>query len=103
MLIKLKLSQSTAEYAILLSLVIAAAMGIQNEVKRSIQARIHQAAEALRNGEQEYEPATMTKTTTRQQSLRTKNEAFLDDTNADTTWITTHEASNADYGSTTEQ
>ncbi|UCC95660.1 MAG: hypothetical protein JSW40_02645 [Candidatus Omnitrophota bacterium] len=43
MLIKLKKAQSTAEYAILLSLVIAAAMGIQNYVRRALQARVYDA------------------------------------------------------------
>lgn len=102
MLIKLKLAQSTAEYAILLSLVIAAAMGIQNEVRRSIQARIHQAAMALSNDEQ-YEPATGVKVTTNQESLRTRNEIYLDDGNSDADWITTSEDSNANYCSTTTQ
>ncbi|MBN3040562.1 MAG: hypothetical protein JW867_05500 [Candidatus Omnitrophica bacterium] len=44
MLIKLKKAQATAEYAILFALVVAAVMGVQNYVKRSLQARIYDAA-----------------------------------------------------------
>jgi len=44
MLIKLKKAQATAEYAILFALVVAAAMGVQSYVKRSLQARIYDAA-----------------------------------------------------------
>lgn len=44
MLIKLKKAQATAEYAILFSLVVAAAMGVQSYVKRALQARVHDAA-----------------------------------------------------------
>ncbi|MBD3246925.1 MAG: hypothetical protein GF333_07985 [Candidatus Omnitrophica bacterium] len=43
MLRKIRKAQSTAEYAILLSLVIAAIMGIQNEVRKGLQGRIHDA------------------------------------------------------------
>ena len=44
MLIKLKKGQATAEYAILFSLVVAAAMGVQSYVKKSLQARVYDAA-----------------------------------------------------------
>ena len=45
MLIKLRRKgQATAEYAILFALVVAAAMGVQSYVKRSLQARIFDAA-----------------------------------------------------------
>ena len=40
-------AQSTAEYAILLSLVVAAALGMQHEVRRAIQAKIFDANTAL--------------------------------------------------------
>jgi uncharacterized protein (UPF0333 family) len=52
MLIKLRKkskAQTTAEYAILLGLVIAAAVAMQVYVKRGIQARIHDAARSLVN------------------------------------------------------
>ncbi|MDD4955987.1 MAG: hypothetical protein PHP17_08130 [Candidatus Omnitrophica bacterium] len=73
MLMKLRIAQSTAEYAILLSLVVAAALGIQNEVRRAIQARIHQAAMVFSNN-QEYESETRIKTTTEQKQNRVKTE-----------------------------
>ena len=73
MFIKLRVAQSTAEYAILLSLVVAAALGMQNEVRRAIQARIHQAAMVLSNNE-EYESTTRTKITTAQTQNRVKIE-----------------------------
>ena len=58
MLIRLgKKAQSTAEYAILLSLVVAAALGMQHEVRRAIQSRMHDAAMDLSGGKQ-YEPQT---------------------------------------------
>ena len=47
MLIKLKKSQSTAEYAILISLIVAAALGMQLYMKRSLQAKMHDASLAL--------------------------------------------------------
>jgi hypothetical protein len=46
-LIKLRKAQSTAEYAILFALVIAAAVGMQTYMKRSIQAKMHDGALAL--------------------------------------------------------
>ncbi|MCQ9205430.1 MAG: hypothetical protein NG737_03870, partial [Omnitrophica bacterium] len=45
MLIKFKKSQATAEYAILFALVVAAAMGVQTYVKRSLQSAIKQRAD----------------------------------------------------------
>lgn len=101
MLIKLRHAQSTAEYAILLSLVVAAAMGIQNEVRRAIQARIHDAAMELSGGKQ-YEPATGTKTTTSQKSETTKDEKFVE-SGSDEPWITTTTDSDAEWSSTTTQ
>ncbi|MBP7087755.1 MAG: hypothetical protein KBB01_00505 [Candidatus Omnitrophica bacterium] len=47
MLRKLRKAQSTAEYAILLSLVVAAALGMQHEVRRAIQAKMYDANFAL--------------------------------------------------------
>jgi len=47
MLIKLKKSQSTAEYAILISLIVAAALGMQLYLKRNLQAKMHDASLAL--------------------------------------------------------
>lgn len=83
--------QSTAEYAILISLVIAAALGIQNEVRRAIQARIHDAAtnylvtETNQLGSSsQYEPGSGVKTTTNQYSKRDR----IEDPNADPENIT---------------
>jgi uncharacterized protein (UPF0333 family) len=69
MLIKLRKkskAQTTAEYAILLGLVIAAAVAMQVYVKRGIQARMHDASRSLanqtstldmgQNAEYQYEP-----------------------------------------------
>jgi len=47
MLIRLKKSQSTAEYAILISIIVAAALGMQLYMKRSLQAKMHDASGAL--------------------------------------------------------
>ncbi|MDD5194835.1 MAG: hypothetical protein PHQ96_04055 [Candidatus Omnitrophica bacterium] len=81
MLIKLKKAQSTAEYAILLSLVIAAALGVQNEVKKALQARIHDAATTYLQNQTyqlgtttQYEPGSLAKTTTGQFSNRARTE-----------------------------
>ncbi|MCK9614616.1 MAG: hypothetical protein M0R48_03825 [Candidatus Omnitrophica bacterium] len=93
MLRKLRKAQSTAEYAILLSLVVAAAMGIQAEVKRAIQARIHDAAMVLSNN-QEYEPTTGIKTTTEQSQNRVRTENYVT-AGSDEPWITTTDTSTA--------
>ncbi|MFC1675083.1 hypothetical protein ACFL1K_04290 [Candidatus Omnitrophota bacterium] len=45
-----KKAQSTAEYAILIGLVVAAVIGMQTYVKRGIQARQHDAADELTAG-----------------------------------------------------
>lgn len=45
MLTKMKKCQATAEYAILFALVVAAAMGVQTYVKRSLQSAIKQRAD----------------------------------------------------------
>ena len=47
MLIKLKKAQSTAEYAILISVIIGAALAMQVYIKRSLQAKMHDAGVAL--------------------------------------------------------
>ena len=95
MLTKLRKAQSTAEYAILLSLVVAAAMGIQNEVRRAIQARIHDAAMVLSNN-QEYEPTSGVKTTTAQTQNRVRTENYVEE-GSDEPWITTTDNSSAEW------
>ena len=47
MLIKLKKAQSTAEYAILISVIIGAAIAMQVYIMRSLQAKMHDAGLAL--------------------------------------------------------
>lgn len=47
MLIKLKKAQSTAEYAILISVIVGAALAMQVYIKRSLQAKMHDAGVAL--------------------------------------------------------
>lgn len=47
MLIKIRKAQSTAEYAILFSLVVAAAVGVQSYVRRALQARVFDATDYL--------------------------------------------------------
>jgi len=106
MLTKTKRAQSTAEYAILLALVVAAAMGIQNEVRRAIQARVHDASVALVTDTggttMQYEPTETTKTTTDQKSSRDVTENYEAEGNNEP-WITTQEDSSASYSSTTKQ
>ena len=46
-LVKFRKAQSTAEYAILFSLVVGAALAMQVYIKRSIQAKMHDAGVAL--------------------------------------------------------
>ena len=48
MLIKLKRAQSTAEYAILISVIVGAALAMQVYIKRSLQAKMHDAGIVLR-------------------------------------------------------
>lgn len=108
MLTKIKRAQSTAEYAILLALVVAAAMGIQNEVRRAIQARVHDASVSLvtSTGGQtlQYEPTDALKTTTNQQSTRDTKENYVQEGSTSTApWITTDDTSSADYTSRTTQ
>jgi len=47
MLIKLKRAQSTAEYAILISVIVGAALAMQVYIKRSLQAKMHDAGIVL--------------------------------------------------------
>lgn len=47
MLINLRKAQSTAEYAILISVIVGAALAMQVYVKRSLQAKMHDAGVAL--------------------------------------------------------
>lgn len=47
MLIKLRKAQSTAEYAILISVIVGAALAMQVYIKRSLQAKMHDAGVAL--------------------------------------------------------
>jgi len=47
MLMKLKKAQSTAEYAILISVIVGAALAMQVYIKRSLQAKMHDAGVAL--------------------------------------------------------
>jgi len=47
MLIKLREAQSTAEYAILISVIVGAALAMQVYIKRSLQAKIHDAGVVL--------------------------------------------------------
>lgn len=106
MLIKLKKAQSTAEYAILLSLVIAAALGVQNEVRKALQARVHDAATGylvsqtseLGNTSQ-YEPGTLEKTTSGQFSNRQRIENDESNTNE---WTNITEESGATVSTSTQ-
>lgn len=47
MLMKFKKAQSTAEYAILISVIVGAALAMQVYIKRSLQAKMHDAGVAL--------------------------------------------------------
>jgi len=77
-----KKAQSTAEYAILISLVVGAALAMQHEVRRALQARIHDAAEDFVYDSEgrtlQYEPQSGTKTrnTTAYQDI---SEIFVED------------------------
>ena len=105
MLIQSRKGQSTAEYAILFALVVAAAMGVQSYVKRSLQTAIKERAdmfvEAVTEGRQnsQWEAVTGTKTTTGQESTRTFTEN-AEDAEAPYKYI---ESSSADYTSNTRQ
>jgi len=97
-----KKAQSTAEYAILISLVIAAAMGIQNEVRRSIQARIHNEVMKLSDGQQ-YEPSQSNKTTTDQRSHREKHENYVEGNGGNEVYMHNTETNEAKYTAVTIQ
>ena len=84
MLTRLKKGQATAEYAILFALVVAAAVGVQTYVKKSLQARVYDATEYFVANTTElgqtrqWEPGRATKTTTDQESERTFTEDYED-------------------------
>lgn len=103
MAIKLKKAQSTAEYAILVALVVAAAMGIQNEVRRAIQARIHDAAVDLSSTTGgrtlQYEPSSGTKTTKNQKSTKDKVESMYEPGDQEAKYLDINEHNEADYES----
>lgn len=58
MLIKIRKGQNTAEYAIILSIVIGAVIAMQTYVSRSMKGGVKLAVDGLNNGEatQQYEP-----------------------------------------------
>jgi hypothetical protein len=95
---KFKKAQSTAEYAILISLVIAAAMGISAEVKKALQARIHNEAMVLSQG-QTYEPVQGNKITTNQVQNRVKNENYVAANQPNAVWQRQQDNAQADFGS----
>ncbi|MEI8349607.1 MAG: hypothetical protein WCI77_05595 [Candidatus Omnitrophota bacterium] len=100
MLTRRKKGQSVAEYAILISLCVAAFMGIQNEVRRAIQARVHDAAvELTQGGTWQYEPSAGVKTTTNQKSERIKDENWIDKGDVDSVYQKVADTNSADYKS----
>ncbi|MDD5070473.1 MAG: hypothetical protein PHV17_07060 [Candidatus Omnitrophica bacterium] len=86
MLMKLKKSQSTAEYAILFALVVAAAMGVQSHVKKSLQAKVYDATRfydtetAAIGSTGQWEGVQTDRTTTGQKAERTFREDYTSDT-----------------------
>lgn len=92
MLIKLKKAQSTAEYAILFALVIAAAMGVQNYVRKGLQARIYDAVndfvEHTGGTTYQWEGTEAVKTTHSQHSHKTFKEDYED---SETPYVYTEE------------
>ncbi|MFH1771298.1 MAG: hypothetical protein ABH872_00605 [Candidatus Omnitrophota bacterium] len=103
MLVKMKKAQSTAEYAILFALVVAAAMGIQNYVKRGLEARVFDAVNdyvATTGGQTlQYEGTSGEKITTNQRQERT----FVEDFDNQDSPITITEDMKADHTSFTRQ
>jgi uncharacterized protein (UPF0333 family) len=104
MLIKLRKSQATAEYAILFALVVAAAMGVQSYVKRALQARVYDAANDFVNATGgttlQWQGISTDKTTTDQES---KSE-FIEDYEADPeNPFTYNKTTTADYRQITVQ
>ena len=69
MLIRMKKAQSTAEYAILLSIVVAAALAMQHEVRRTIQGRIHEACQELTGSQYEPQSGYKHRNTTADQTI----------------------------------
>jgi len=103
MLIKLRKGQSTAEYAILFAVVIAAAMGVQSYVKKALQARIYDAAndfvEATGGTTYQWEGTESTKNTYNQTSSR----EFVEDYENQDTPFSYRENMSATYDSKTTQ
>lgn len=102
MLMKIKKAQSITEYAILFSLVVAAAVGVQTYVKRGLQARVHDAVGYYANETAElgttvqWEPTSGTKTTTKQVSTR----EFIEDYENEENPFSYDETSEVEFKST---
>jgi hypothetical protein len=108
-------AQSTAEYAILLSLVVAAALGMQHEVRRAIQAKIYDANYALSQVQgqitsegvtlgttESYEPQSGNKNRS-QTAKQTVDEVMGLDANSTATWWTKDAKSSTDFDSQIRQ
>jgi len=80
MLIRLKKSQSVAEYVVLIGIVIGAAIAMQNEIKRALQAKFHDAARYFVEETSElgstlqWEPTSASKRITNQSTNKIKRE-----------------------------
>jgi len=103
MLIKFKKAQSIAEYVLLIGIVIAAIIGMQNEIRRSLQARYHDAlgylakeTSSLGNTPQ-WEPSSGTKITTDQRSTRQLNEYYEGEEGRENAWMEITENASANY------
>ncbi len=103
MLMKLKKAQATAEYAILFALVVAAAMGVQNYVKRALQARVYDAANdfisATGGTTLQWHGIMTDKTTTDQTSFR----EFIEDYSNPQEPFTYNETESSSFKSVTVQ
>ena len=81
MLIRLKKSQSVAEYVVLIGIVIGAVIAMQNEIRRTLQARFHDAGRyfvektSVLGTTDQWEPTSSTKTITDQKSDKRKEES----------------------------
>jgi hypothetical protein len=103
-------AQVTAEYAILISLVIAAAMGMSNEIRRGIQAKMHDAMKSFQSNTSfggattwQYEPQVGTRDTNTEYSNRERWERFLEDTGEGTEWTEISENTKVGFNSTISQ
>lgn len=80
MLIKFKRSQSIAEYVILIGIVIGALLAMQNEIRKTLQARFHDAGSyfvqqtSALGSTAQWEPTSSTRTVTNQVSNKRKEE-----------------------------